>query len=467
MKFARFHDEIHQIAWWNLSDFMKPTGFHGLPLNAVFFSFMRSNTDINVMYKSLGWNPPDFMVYQWMLYFSSEPIQIYNMGLLHAKYAVYKSECCVFHQNQYRYTLWAYYMLNMQCISPCHEIRWISWNLPDFMHEIRQISWYTTECCIIGKRFHGLPLNAVFFIRTKVLGMKSTDFMVKSARFHGHEICQIPCMKSTEFHHEIYRISWFTTECCIFHQNQYRYTLYKPLPWNPPDFMHEICQISWNVPDFICQMSQGPMVLFFKISHEICLISWMKSGGCHGWNLVDFIMKSAGFHEIRLISWNPADLTMKSAGFHGIPLNAVFFVRTNTDIHCISPCHEIHQISCMKSARFHLPNKPRIHGPIFQDQTWNLPDFMDEIWWISSWNLLDFMKFTLFHEIWQISPWNLPDFMNSGFCCIFLQNQYRYTWMGLLHAKYAVYISPCHEICQISWIVEVSSEPLQIYSITC
>ena len=63
--------------------------------------------------------------------------------------------------------------------------------------------------------------------------------------------------------------------------------------------------------------------------------------------------------------------------------------------------------------------------------------------WFHGWNLPDFMKSTRFHhEICQISPWNLPDFMNSGFCCIFLQNQYRYTWMSLLHAKYVVYISP-------------------------
>ena len=93
---------------------------------------------------------------------------------------------------------------------------------------------------------------------------------------------------------------------------------------------------------------------------------------------------------------------------------------------------------------------------IFQDQPWNPPDFMDEIRRISSWNLPDFIckwgnlhmksagfheihqiswnspDFTMksggFHEICRISPWNPPDFMNSGFCCIFLQNQYRYTW---------------------------------------
>ena len=47
---------------------------------------------------------------------------------------------------------------------------------------------------------------------------------------------------------------------------------------------------------------------------------------------------------------------------------------------------------------------------IFQDQPWNLPDFMDEICQISSWNLPDFMKFTWFREIHWISPWNPPDF---------------------------------------------------------
>ena len=148
------------------------------------------------------WNPPDFMVYHWMLYFSSEPIQIYIMSLLHVTYAVYKSlpwnlldfmheicwiswnspdfmksagfhheihqiswyttECCIFHQNQYRYTLWAYYMLNMQCISPCHEICRISWNPPDFTmksagfhHEIQQISWQGLIHCICNMKSAG------------------------------------------------------------------------------------------------------------------------------------------------------------------------------------------------------------------------------------------------------------------------------------------------------------------------
>ena len=118
------------------------------------------------------------------------------------------------------------------------------------------------------------------------------------------EICQISpwnlldFMKSARFHHEIHRISWSTTECCIFHQNQYRYTLLAHLGCKNANLhgsepiqiyimsllhakyvvyspCHEIHQISWNPPDFMS----------------------MKSAGFH------LAMKSAGFHEIRCISW--------------------------------------------------------------------------------------------------------------------------------------------------------------------
>ena len=125
-----------------------------------------------------------------------------------------------------------------------YEIRRISWNLPDFtmksagFHEICQISpWNLPDfmnsgfCCIqIYMKGLDLPLNAVFFIRTKVLGMKSAGF------------------------HEIHRISW----------NQ----SWNP-SWNPPDFMksaefHEIRRISC-----ISQMSQGPMVLFLYFMMRI------------------------------------------------------------------------------------------------------------------------------------------------------------------------------------------------------
>ena len=47
--------------------------------------------------------------------------------------------------------------------------------------------------------------------------------------------------------------------------------IFQDQPWNPPDFMDEIRQISWNPPNFM---------------DEICQISW---------NPPDF-MKSAEFH---------------------------------------------------------------------------------------------------------------------------------------------------------------------------
>ena len=175
--------------------------------------------------------------------------------------------------------------------------------------------------------------------------------------------------------------------------------------------------------------------------------SAMKSAWFHGWNPLDFIMKSAEFHEICWISsWNVADF-MKFGGFHHeiwriswivdfLPLNPVFFIRSNTDIHertrsttecCIfgsfgsfqyrymlniSPYHEIHQISWnppdfMKSARFHeICRIPCMKSTGFH--AWNLPNFMHEICQISSWNLPNFM-----HEIRRISPWNPPNFMHE------------------------------------------------------
>ena len=194
-------DEICQISPWNLPDFMKFAWFHEIC--------------------QISWNSPDFMK---SARFHHEICRI----------SWYTTECCIFHQNQYRYTLWAYYMLNMQCISPCHEICQISpWNLLDFTmksarfhHEICQISWYTTECCIFHQNQYRYTLWAYYMLNMQ---------------------CISPC-------HEICRISWSTTECCIFHQNQYRYTLLAHL-------------------------------------------------GC------------------------------KNANFHGLPLNPVFFIRTNTDIH--------------------------------------------------------------------------------------------------------------------------------------
>ena len=142
-------------------------------------------------------------------------------------------------------------------------------------------------------------------------GWNLPDFIMKFAGFH--EICLISwnppdfTMKSTGFHHEIHQISWILDFCFIL-QNQYRYTV-----WSTT----ECC---------IFHQNQSPC-------HEICRIPWL-------WNPPNFTMKSTRFH-----AWNLPNFTMKSTGFHGIPLNAVFFIRTNTDIHCKSPCHEIRRIS--------------------------------------------------------------------------------------------------------------------------
>ena len=75
-----------------------------------------------------------------------------------------------------------------------------------------------------------------------------------------------------------------------------------------------------------------------------------------------------------------------------------------------------------------------------------------EIHWISwPWNPYFFHSWdpTDINVMYKSLAWNLVD--STIECCIFHQNQYRYTWMSLLHDKYAVYISPCHEIHRISW----------------
>ena len=115
------------------------------------------------------------------------------------------------------------------------------------------------------------------------------------------------------------------------------------ISWNPPDFMHEIWQISsWNPADF---RPWNPAD-FMKSGrfHAWNSVDFMKSGGFHEiwqisyanclmyiWNLADF-MKFGEFHEIRWISyancliciWNLADFMVKSGGFH--PWNQADFV---------------------------------------------------------------------------------------------------------------------------------------------
>ena len=142
-----------------------------------------------------------------------------------------------------------------------------AWNLLNFMksagfHEIHWISWSTTKCCAVFFMRSNTDIHYMLNMQCiyKFLAWNPPDFM-KSARFHGHEICQIPpwnlpnFMKSARFHgHEIHQISW----------NQW--------PWNLPNFMamksasfHEICQIS-----------QGPMVLFLiQMIHPIRWVCWL------------------------------------------------------------------------------------------------------------------------------------------------------------------------------------------------
>ena len=104
--------------------------------------------------------------------------------------------------------------------------------------------------------------------------MKSGGFHVKSGGFH--EIHPKPCkirrvfvetsdfmVKSARFHGEIHQISWIS--------------------WNLLDFMvkstgfHEICRISWwNLPDFM--KSTG-----FHGFHEIHRISWISWMWAFAW----------------------------------------------------------------------------------------------------------------------------------------------------------------------------------------
>ena len=189
--------------------------------------------------------------------------------------------------------------------------------------------------------------------------------------------------------------------------------------------MDEICRISsWNPPDFICKWGN----------------LHMKSAGFHG-NSPDFTMKSARFHhEIRRISW--------------IVDFAVFFCKTNTDIHertrsttecCIffirtkvlgmksaefheirhEICHEICRISYAKdfgsdekNTAFSGRSSPFMYICIgFAEKyskihySWNPADFMvksgrfhGEIWWISMKSGGFHMQIASFaYEIWRIS----------------------------------------------------------------
>ena len=167
-----------------------------------------------------------------------------------------------------------------------HEIHRISWNLPNFMksagfHEIRRISPWNLPDFMKFAGFH----HEIHWI-----SWNSPDFTMKSTGFH-HEICWISwivdfavffCKTNTDIHER----TRSTAECCIF------FIRTKVLGMKSAEF-HEICQISWNLPDFmkstefheirriscISQMSQGPMVLFLYpiIQWVWIIIQWCQS----------------------------------------------------------------------------------------------------------------------------------------------------------------------------------------------
>ena len=173
------------------------------------------------------------------------------------------------------------------------------------MDEIRRISYANEAICIWN------PLDF----------MKSTGFQgLKSAEFHA--------WNPPNFMHEIWQISWNLVD--FMKSNKFS--------WNPPNFMHEIHQISWNSLDFMKSAR----------FHEIRRISCMKS---------------AGFHEIRWISWNLPDF-MKSAEFHAWnPPDFMYF-----------------------------PNEPRTNGPIFINK-------LVHLLWYLSFTLNTFNVNVTIHEI--------------------------------------------------------------------
>ena len=129
-----------------------------------------------------------------------------------------------------------------------------------------------------------------------------------------------------------------TPTTILFEKLHFQVCIFQDQPWNPPDFMDEICQIS-------IMKSAG--------FHEICLISpwihwisWIVDFSSEPiqiysitWSTTEcciFHQNQSPWHEIHQISWNLPNFMVKSANF----MKSTKF-------------HEIHQISCIKSTRFH------------------------------------------------------------------------------------------------------------------
>ena len=251
-------------------------------------------------------------------------------------------------------------------------------------------------------------------------------------------------MKSSEFHPEIWWISWNLAD---FMKSMKSGRFH---PWNLVHFTHKIRQISavkssrfqpWNLADFSC---------------EIQWISPVKSGRFNSWNLADFTheiqqispMKSGRFHdirEIRQISWNPLDFTLKSGRFHlkiwwisWNPLNLADFTQIspvkstqNYKSKCFSKnssvwwmqgggydqgFHEIHPeiwwISPMKSGRFHPDFTCEIH-PNYKSKCFSKNS---SVWWMQGGGFHPRNPVDFNHEIWRISPMKSGGF-HPDFTC--------------------------------------------------
>ena len=208
--------EICQISWpWNQADFMKfgrfhgmkYGGFHGKDLYICIGSdekySMKSGRFHAIWQISWPWNPADFMKFS-----KFHGKDLYICIGCDERYSILVVD------HEIRWISW-------NLVDFMHEIWWISWNLVDFMksgrfhHEIRQISWnlvdFMPRTLVLMKNtaFSGRPCNTVYlywFWRKIHYPWNPADFMVKSGKFH--EIQQISWWNLADFIHEIRRISW-------------------------------------------------------------------------------------------------------------------------------------------------------------------------------------------------------------------------------------------------------------------
>ena len=195
----------------------------------------------------------------------------------------------------------------------------------------------------------------------------------------------------------------------IWHQNQYRYTLYKSLPWNLLDFM--VKSGRFHGKDLY-------NVYLYWFWWEKYSIQWytMKSGRFHAWNPADF-MKFGGFHEIWWISWQgllqciSVLVQMKNTAFRGIPWNPADFMMKSGGFH-----GELWRISCQGHWFWWKIQHSVVDHTVYLYWFWRIKQksSIHEIWQISWWNLADFMKSGEFHEIRQISSMKSGGFHGSS-----------------------------------------------------